>query len=75
MTQAEMESKLSYWRQKQAVEGLSIDELKEVVELLSAGRVSAQIASTTSRSTKATAAASKVVPQSTLEDLFGEFGA
>ncbi len=75
MTQAEMESKLAYWRQKQAADGLSIPELREVVELLSAGRVSAQIASTTSRNTKTAVAASKVVPQSTLDELFGEFGA
>lgn len=75
MTQAELDSKLTYWRQKQAQDGLSIDELVEVVELLSQGRQSAQIASTTSRGTKAAAATGKVVAADTLSDIFGALGA
>jgi len=71
MTPAELESKLNYWRQKQAAEGLSVEELVEVVEALSQGRQSAQIASTTSRGTKAVTATKKVVAAETLSDIFG----
>lgn len=74
MTPAELDSKLNYWRQKQAAEGLSVEELVEVVELLSQGRQSAQIASTTSRGTKAATATKKVVAAETLSDIFGALG-
>lgn len=75
MTPAELDSKLSYWRQKQAAEGLSTEELVEVVELLSQGRQSAQIASTTSRGAKAATTTAKVVAADTLNDIFGALGA
>ena len=53
-------------------EGLTTEEMIEVVEALAAGRASAQIASTTSRTTKATAkAANGPIAQSTLDDIFG----
>jgi DNA-binding NarL/FixJ family response regulator len=72
MTPGELNSKLAYWRHKQATEGLSTEEMIEVVEALAAGRVSAQIASTTSRTTKAVVkAANGPVAQSTLDDIFG----
>lgn len=70
MTPAEMHDKIMFYRQKQKTpEGLSIEELMEVVDILSQGRTSAQIASTTSR-TKA-AAAKVPIPQTTLDDIFG----
>ena len=71
MTPGELNSKIAYWRQKQATEGLTTEEMIEVVETLAAGRASAQIASTTSRTTKATAkAASAPVAQETLDMIF-----
>ena len=73
MSPGELNSKLEQWRAKQAAEGLSIEELVEGVQSLSAGRVSAQIASTTSRTTKA--AAKAPIAQETLDDIFGELGA
>lgn len=72
MTPGELNSKLAYWRQKQATEGLTTEEMIEVVDALAAGRAAAQIASTTSRTTRATATARNApVPQATLEELFG----
>jgi hypothetical protein len=71
MTPGELNSKIAYWRQKQATEGLTTEEMIEVVETLAAGRASAQIASTTSRTTKATAkAAAAPVAQETLDMIF-----
>lgn len=70
MTPAEMHSKIMFYRQKQKTpEGLSTEELMEVVDILSQGRTSAQIASTTSRTR--TAAAKAPVSQDTLDDIFG----
>lgn len=70
MTLEEMHNKLQFYRQKQQTpEGLSIAELMEVVDILSQGRQSAQIASTTSRSK--IAAAKAPISQSTLDDIFG----
>lgn len=70
MTLDEMHNKLQFFRQKQQTsEGLSIEELMEVVDILAQGRTSAQIASTTSRSK--TAAAKAPVSQDTLDDIFG----
>ena len=72
MTPGELNSKIAYWRNKQATEGLTNEEMIEVVEALADGRASAQIASTTSRTTKATAkAANGPIAQSTLDDIFG----
>lgn len=72
MTPGELNSKIAYWRNKQATEGLTTEEMIEVVEALAAGRASAQIASTASRTTKAAVSAAKApIAQSTLDDIFG----
>jgi DNA-binding NarL/FixJ family response regulator len=70
MTPDEMRGKILFYRQKQKTpEGLSTEELMEVVDILAQGRTSAQIASTTSRTR--TAAAKAPIAQSTLDDIFG----
>lgn len=70
MTPSEMHDKIMFYRQKQKTpDGLSTEELMEVVDILSQGRTSAQIASTTSRAK--TAAAKAPVSQATLDDIFG----
>lgn len=66
--QAELNSKIAGWRQK-AVEGtLSIEEMKEAIQALRGGRVSAAISSEKSKAKKA-----PVVVQSA-DDLLGELG-
>lgn len=62
----ELQSKIILWRQK-AVEGtLTIEEMKEAITVLRAGRVGAAIASDASRRKKAKA----VIPSA--DDLLGE---
>lgn len=71
MTPSEMHDKIMLYRQKQKTpEGLSTEELIEIVDMLSQGRTSAQIASTTSRTR--TAAAKAPVSQADLDDIFGK---
>lgn len=64
----ELQSKISIWRQK-ALEGtLSVEELKEAILALRAGRTSAAHASETARRTKAKAE----IPSA--DDLLAELG-
>ncbi|MDE2097542.1 MAG: hypothetical protein KGL39_09875 [Patescibacteria group bacterium] len=64
----ETQAKIAIWRQK-AVEGtLTVEEMKEAIHLLRAGRIGAHIASDTSRRKKAKAD----IPSA--DDLLAELG-
>lgn len=56
---ADLSAKIDLWRQKAAAGTLSLDECREALSILRAGRVAASQTSTTSRTKKASAAKSK----------------
>jgi len=64
----EINQKVAEWRQKQADGTLTPEEMKEAIQLLRGGRMSAAIASATSKSKKAP----MVVPSA--DDLLSELG-
>ena len=65
-TQAELNSKIAVWREKQAAGTLTLEEMKEAIQALRGGRVSAAIASSVSKAKKAPV----VIPAS--DDLLDE---
>ena len=62
----ELNAKVAEWRQKSVEGTLSLEDMKEAIQALRGGRVSAAIASSTSRAKKA-----PIVVQSA-DDLLGE---
>lgn len=66
----ELQSKVMNWRIKAAAGNLTVDEMKEAIIALRAGRVSA--AETSAKSASKRAAAKKVVVSG--DDLLGELG-
>lgn len=68
MTQDELNSKIARWREKSLDGSLTLEEMKEAIVALRGGRVSAAIASGTSRAKKAAAA----VPVQDSDDLLDE---
>ena len=55
LDQAELNSKIATWRQKAADGTLSLEEMKEAIQALRGGRVSAAVASEKSKAKKAPA--------------------
>lgn len=64
----ELNAKIAIWRQKQAEGTLTLDEMREAIIALRGGRVSASIASATSKAKKAPV----VAPSA--DDLLSELG-
>jgi hypothetical protein len=66
----ELNAKIAIWRQKQTEGTMTIEEYKEAILTLRAGRISAAIASETSKKKTAAAKAPKAVPRA--DDLLAD---
>lgn len=64
----DLAAKIALWRRKAAEDTLTIEEMAEAIALLRGGRVSAQVASDTSRAKRA-AASAPIDANSLLDDL------